>query len=357
MSGLRSVSIACAALSVLTTFTYAMALNSILFIKYMEAKTEYQESPWFADKGAKIEFRKEEKTMIAVHVFIIICSILEIILAIASVRTEKAMAKEPQDTQVCAVTLYASNKLDMTMIKELMIRKHYIKNFSNVTYSWCKQCHLWKDHSSTHVISLFFKREIFKFRIALLWEDFRNHSFFFQLRGLWGPEGFVYFTIKFTTLPPLKKLLSIFMIPPSLIRDQLSTAFPPPLLYSVSDDWSTLHSPWKPCDPLKDLGPPPAMNNEVVCHLRGLGGSEGFVCFTITVNSFSSKALDDFYDFRLPSPYWRSIFYSPPPPLYTLLAMTLPLRFPSNPCNLSEKPPTPTPSPHPNVINIDKYLT
>ncbi|RMX61382.1 hypothetical protein pdam_00023559 [Pocillopora damicornis] len=99
MSGLRSVSIACAALSVLTTFTYAMALNSILFIKYMEAKTEYQESPWFADKGAKIEFRKEEKTMIAVHVFIIICSILEIILAIASVRTAKAMAKEPQDTQ------------------------------------------------------------------------------------------------------------------------------------------------------------------------------------------------------------------------------------------------------------------
>ncbi|CAH3143772.1 unnamed protein product [Pocillopora meandrina] len=99
MSGLRSVSIACAALSVLTTFTYAMALNSILFIKYMEAKTEYQESPWFADKGAKIEFRKEEKTMVAVHVFIIICSILEIILAIASVRTAKAMAKEPQDTQ------------------------------------------------------------------------------------------------------------------------------------------------------------------------------------------------------------------------------------------------------------------
>ena len=163
MSGLRSVSIACAALSVLTIIIYAMALNSILFIKYMEAKTEYQESPWFADKDVEIEFQKEEKTMIAVHVLIIMCSILEIILAIASVRTAKAMAKEPgeQDTQVCAVTLYASNKLDMTTIKELMIRMHYIKNFSNVTYSWCKQCHLWKDHSSTHVISLFCKCEIF----------------------------------------------------------------------------------------------------------------------------------------------------------------------------------------------------
>ena len=130
MSGLRSVSIACAALSVLTIIIYAMALNSILFIKYMEAKTEYQKSPWFADKDVEIEFQREEKTMIAVHVLIIMCSILEIILAIASVRTAKAMAKEPQDTQVCA-----SNKLDMTTIKELMIRMHYIKNFSNVTYS------------------------------------------------------------------------------------------------------------------------------------------------------------------------------------------------------------------------------
>ena len=42
-----------------------------------------------------------------------------------------------------------------------------------------------------------------------------------------------------------------------------------------------------------------------------------------------------------------------PPPPYTLLAMTLPLRFPSNPSNLSKKPPTPTPSPHPKMINID----
>ena len=139
------------------------------------------------------------------------------------------------------------------------------------------------------------------------------------------------------------------MIPPSLVRGQLSTASPPHPLYSVSDDWSTLHSPWPPERPQTT----PAMNNEVFCHLRGLGGSEGFVCFTITVNSFPSKALDDFYDFCLPSPYWRSIFHSrPPPPPYTLLAMTLPLRFPSNPSNLSEKTSHPYPIPPPQR---DKY--
>nr|XP_058940278.1 uncharacterized protein LOC131768573 isoform X2 [Pocillopora verrucosa] len=98
--GLRSVSIACAALSVLTIYTYAMALNDILFFKYLEAQTgNHQNFKWFADKDAEIEFQKEEKTMIAVHVFIIICSILEIILVMASVQTGKAMAKEPQDIQ------------------------------------------------------------------------------------------------------------------------------------------------------------------------------------------------------------------------------------------------------------------
>ena len=122
------MSIACAALSVLTIYTYAMALNNILFFKYWKAQTgNDQEFRWFVDKDVEIEFQKEEKTMIAVHVLIIMCSILEIILAMASVRTAKAMAKEPQDTQVCEVILYAVNKLDMTTIKELMIRKHRIK--------------------------------------------------------------------------------------------------------------------------------------------------------------------------------------------------------------------------------------
>ena len=100
MSGLRSVSFACAALSVLTIITYAMALNSILIIKYFEAQTskEDQKPPWFAEEDVEIEFRKEERTMVAIHVLIIMCSILEIIPAMASVWTAKAMAKEPQDT-------------------------------------------------------------------------------------------------------------------------------------------------------------------------------------------------------------------------------------------------------------------
>ncbi|PFX26703.1 uncharacterized protein LOC111328675 [Stylophora pistillata] len=101
-SGLISVSMTSAALAVLTIFTYAMALNDILFYKYYEAETEKSSDntfPWFAGKNSEIQFQKEEKTMIAVHVLIIMCSILEVILAMASVRTGKALAKEPKETQ------------------------------------------------------------------------------------------------------------------------------------------------------------------------------------------------------------------------------------------------------------------
>ena len=77
-----------------------MALNSILIMNYFEAQTskEDQKPPWFAEEDVEIEFRKEERTMVAIHVLIIMCSILEIIPAMASVWTAKAMAKEPQDT-------------------------------------------------------------------------------------------------------------------------------------------------------------------------------------------------------------------------------------------------------------------
>ncbi|PFX26704.1 hypothetical protein AWC38_SpisGene8609 [Stylophora pistillata] len=98
---LSSVSITCAAVAVLTIYTYATTLNYILSYKYWEAQRDNgdSENPWFANKKAEIDFRKEEKTMIAVHALIIMCSILQVILAMASVRTGEALAKEPHETQ------------------------------------------------------------------------------------------------------------------------------------------------------------------------------------------------------------------------------------------------------------------
>ncbi|PFW98212.1 hypothetical protein AWC38_SpisGene25682, partial [Stylophora pistillata] len=120
---LSSVSITCAAVAVLTIYTYATTLNYILSYKYWEAQRDNgdSENPWFANKKAEIDFRKEEKTMIAVHALIIMCSILQVILAMASVRTGEALAKEPHETQVCEVSPYAAINIDMKRAKELMI--------------------------------------------------------------------------------------------------------------------------------------------------------------------------------------------------------------------------------------------
>ena len=165
----------------------------------MEAKTEYQESPWFADKDVEIEFQKEEKTMIAVHVLIIMCSILEIILVMASVLIGKAMAKEPQDTQVCEVTLCAVNKLDITTTRELIIRKDDIPNFSNASCSLSAFILEGENKGTLRTLDVIFRKIIkilvqficlpnakyFQFRIALLWEDFSDQSLFVT----WGDFG------------------------------------------------------------------------------------------------------------------------------------------------------------------------
>ena len=85
------------------------------------------------------------------------------------------------------------------------------------------------------------------------------------------------------------------------------------------------------------------MNNE----LRGIGESESFVCFTITVTSFPSKALEYFYD--SPPPLFIGGQFSTVP-LYTLLATTTvhcspPFTSnPSHPSELKTSHPCPPPS-------------
>ena len=272
MSGLRSVSIACAALSVLTIITYAMALNSILIIKYFEAQTskEDQKPPWFAEKDVEIEFQKEEKTMIAVHVLIIMCSILEIIPATASVRTAKAMAKEPQDTQVGVVILYAVNKLDMTMIKELMIRKHYMPNFSNASCSlsafilegenkWTLRTPDVNDVIFEKIIQVlawclclgnakFFNSELHYFERILEIRNCFSPKWTLATRGF-----FFWFTIKSTSSPPPPKALEYFYDPPFPYSRSIVCSLPPLYTRLTTTGSPSIHpenhvTPWKTSD-------------------------------------------------------------------------------------------------------------
>ena len=142
--------------------------------------------------------------------------------------------------------------------------------------------------------------------------------------------GFCLFDNKIYLIPfpPHQKALEYFCDPHLPLFAVNCPQTPPPPLYSVNDEWSTLHSPWNSCD----LRPTPAMNNE----LRGIGESEGFVCFTITVTSFPSKALEYFYDSPPPPPIGGQFSTVP---LYTLLATTTvhcSPPFTSNPSHPSE---------------------
>ena len=176
-----------------------------------------------------------------------------------------------------------------------------------------------------------------------------------SLYGTLRTGGFCLFDNKIYLIPPPLKGSGVFLwSPPPLIRGQLSTDLPPPLYTRLTTNGPPSIPPENHVTPWKNLRLPPAMNNEVVCQLRGLGESEGFVCFTITVTSFPSKALEYFYD-SPPPPHWRSIFYSSP--LYSISDEDCPPPFTSNPSYPSElKTSHPCPPPPPPSLGDEWWL-
>jgi len=71
---LRSVSMACAVISVITVCIYSSAVTSLVRSKYMSSTA----------KLTKIKYTEREKTMLGISSLVLIFSIFEIILAFAS---------------------------------------------------------------------------------------------------------------------------------------------------------------------------------------------------------------------------------------------------------------------------------
>ena len=82
----------------------------------------------------------------------------------------------------------------------------------------------------------------------------------FSLKILWSPKS-----CNQPPPSPLQRLCIILMI--SLIGSQFSIV---PSFYSVSDDRSPLHSPWKSCDPLNPATTPPPSPPPTPWILNGL---------------------------------------------------------------------------------------
>ena len=123
MNALQSVSVACAAVSVITVYHYLVALSSLMGLVYTSTLSRgyYDKDPLFFDwdQLANINFTAKQNSMVAVSSLIIICSIIEIILAVAAIRSSDIGGQSSQEQQVREVDNYQileSNKLDISAL-------------------------------------------------------------------------------------------------------------------------------------------------------------------------------------------------------------------------------------------------
>ena len=123
MNALQSVSVACAAVSAITVYHYLVALSSLMVFVYTSTLSRgYNNNDplFFAwDQLANINFTEKQNSMVAVSSLIIICSIIEIILAVAAIRSSDIGGQSSQEQQVREVDNYQileSNKLDISAL-------------------------------------------------------------------------------------------------------------------------------------------------------------------------------------------------------------------------------------------------
>ena len=102
MNFLQSVSVTCATISAITVYHYMFAWSKLIALNsegYFLSNT----NRYFLGKDEDTKFTEKQKSMVAVSFLIIICSIIEIILAIAAIRSSNIDVQDPQESQVSEV--------------------------------------------------------------------------------------------------------------------------------------------------------------------------------------------------------------------------------------------------------------
>ena len=148
MNALQSVSVACAAISVITVYYYLVALSNLIALGHASAlsKDYYRTDRFFLDSD--INFTSKKKSMVAVSSLIIICSIIEIILAVAAIRSSNITGQSSQEQQVrevddCQILnskqtrffcVINSNQIDDQSISQSVICP--VSQFSSKLFVW-----------------------------------------------------------------------------------------------------------------------------------------------------------------------------------------------------------------------------
>ena len=91
------MSVACAAISAITVYHYLVNLMALGYASAL-SRDYYDKDPFFFDSD--INFTAKQKSMVAVSSLIIICSIIEIILAVAAIRSSNITGQSSQEQQV-----------------------------------------------------------------------------------------------------------------------------------------------------------------------------------------------------------------------------------------------------------------
>ena len=102
MNFLQSVSVTCATMSAITVYHYMFAWSKLIALNsegYFLSNT----NRYFLGKDEDTKFTEKQKSMVAVSFLIIICSFIEIILAIAAIRSSNIDAQGPQESQVSEI--------------------------------------------------------------------------------------------------------------------------------------------------------------------------------------------------------------------------------------------------------------
>ena len=139
------MSVACAAISAITVYHYLVNLMALGYASAL-SRDYYDKDPFFFDSD--INFTAKQKSMVAVSSLIIICSIIEIILAVAAIRSSNITGQSSQEQQVrevddCQILnskqtrffcVINSNQIDDQSISQSVICP--VSQFSSKLFVW-----------------------------------------------------------------------------------------------------------------------------------------------------------------------------------------------------------------------------
>ena len=99
MNFLQSVCVTCAAISAITMYHYLYAWSQLVAVS-QSSRTSNTLDPYFLTTDKEAKYTPKEKSMVAVSFLTIMFSIIEIILAVATIRSSDVGDKGSQEPQV-----------------------------------------------------------------------------------------------------------------------------------------------------------------------------------------------------------------------------------------------------------------